>query len=124
MNDGNKREQNKHREKATVHIQTKLTASEYEPFKIIIETTGIKKSELFRSVLLANNYNIILSDRHGSDKTNLLSGVNLAIHYLNEISAHLVSVKNKSQISEKYFIQAMNRLISLEKQFIACLEQC
>nr|AKN40869.1 hypothetical protein [Vibrio sp. FF_273] len=47
------------KELATVHVQAKLTLTEYEPFEKIIGITGLKKATLFRKVILSNKNNVV-----------------------------------------------------------------
>lgn len=112
------------KEIASIHVQAKLTPAEYEPFRLIIEETGIKKATLFRHVILANKQNVFVPEKQSTDKKRLIFIASKSSNNLNQIARQLNSAYRGGVVSERVYLDVLNKLVSLESFFKKAIEKC
>lgn len=108
------------KEVASISCSFKLTPSEWLPYQKIIDETHIKKGTLLANVFRqkADTANLI---KDNSSKTihpdikrmNFL--INKSSNNLNQIAHKINSAYRTGVISEKVFIESLNKLVSVEK---------
>ncbi len=111
--------------KVSVHIQTKVSESDYEPFKRIISETGIKPAKLFRDLILSNGENLVVEGKdstHNKDINRMIFYFNKTSNNMNQIAKRLNECRRTGVISERVFLESLNKLISIESYLISGLE--
>ncbi|WP_085344637.1 plasmid mobilization relaxosome protein MobC [Vibrio sp. ArtGut-C1] len=115
------------KESASIHVQARLTPSEYAPFKKLIEITGAKKATLFRHVILSNKNNVVhlgQSSEEEEAKKRMVFIANKASNNLNQIAKRLNQAYRGEVIREQHYTRIMNELIGLRSAFEKGIDQC
>jgi hypothetical protein len=108
----------------TVPITFKLTESQYEPYKKVLETTKVKRGTLFREIFLAKIPNDYLGtiNSHQADRVVFLA--NKTSNNLNQLARQVHSAHRSGVVSEKVFVEFLNRIISIEETFRKAIDKC
>ncbi|EKY4193705.1 plasmid mobilization relaxosome protein MobC [Vibrio harveyi] len=115
------------KESATIHIQTRLTPTEYKPFKIVIENFGIRKAELFRKVILSNEKNMVKvsgSAQESYAQKRMIFLANKTSNNINQIAKRLNQAYRGGVVSERNYLQVMNDLIGVRSAFEKGVNKC
>ncbi|RJX65820.1 plasmid mobilization relaxosome protein MobC [Vibrio sinensis] len=112
------------KENKNVPISFRLTESEYEPYKKIMETTELTKTEFFRRIFLNQEYTFNVNERRPVEYDKLLFIFNKSGNNLNQIAHKLNSAYRGNVISEKVYIETLNNLISIERLLQGALNKC
>lgn len=115
------------KESATIHIQTRLTPTEYKPFKIVIENFGIKNAELFRKVILSNEKNMVKvsgSAQESYAQKRMIFLANKTSNNINQIAKRLNQAYRGGVVSERNYLQVMNDLIGVRSAFEKGVNKC
>ncbi|MCR9998686.1 MobC family plasmid mobilization relaxosome protein [Vibrio alginolyticus] len=114
------------KESASIHVQARLTPSEYAPFKKLIEITGTKKATLFRHVILSNKNNVVYLGRSSEEeaKKRMVFLANKASNNLNQIAKRLNQAYRSEVVREQHYTRMMNELIGLRSAFEKGIDQC
>ncbi|WP_104024578.1 plasmid mobilization relaxosome protein MobC [Vibrio hyugaensis] len=115
------------KESATIHIQTRLTPSEYKPFKNVIENFDIKKAELFRKIILSNEKNMVEvsgSAQETDAQKRMIFLANKASNNINQIAKKLNQAYRGEVVSERNYLKIMNELIGVRSAFENGMDKC
>lgn len=115
------------KESATIHIQTRLTPSEYEPFKTVIENFDIKKSELFRKVILSNEKNMVEvsgSAKETDAQKRMVFLANKTSNNINQIAKKLNQAYRGEVVSERNYLKVLNELVGVRSAFEKGMNKC
>ncbi|HGS4928087.1 TPA: plasmid mobilization relaxosome protein MobC [Vibrio parahaemolyticus] len=114
------------KESASIHVQARLTPSEYAPFKKLIEITGTKKATLFRHVILSNKNNVVYLGKSSEEeaKKRMVFLANKASNNLNQIAKRLNQAHRGEVVREQHYTRMMNELIGLRSAFEKGIDQC
>ncbi|HGS5816809.1 TPA: plasmid mobilization relaxosome protein MobC [Vibrio diabolicus] len=114
------------KESASIHVQARLTPSEYAPFKKLIEITGTKKATLFRHVILSNKNNVVCLGKSSEEeaKKRMVFLANKASNNLNQIAKRLNQAHRGEVVREQHYTRMMNELIGLRSAFEKGIDQC
>lgn len=115
------------KELSTIHVQAKLTPKEYEPFKRIIDVTGMKKATLFKKVILSNQNNAVVSVGNSEEKEaqrRLVFLANKASNNINQIAKRLHQAYRGEVVSERSYIKIMNDLVGVRSAFEKSIDKC
>jgi hypothetical protein len=112
------------KEKATEHIQLKLTPTEYEPFKKLLGVTNLKQATLFRKIVLGNDINVVQVEGKSAERKRAVFFANKASNNINQIAKNLNQAYRGGVINEHLYIQTLNKLITLEKLFSGAIDKC
>ncbi|MFW8631648.1 relaxosome NikA [Vibrio natriegens] len=115
------------KESATIHIQTRLTPSEYEPFKTVIEHFDIKKSELFRKVILSNEKNMVEvsgTAKETDAQKRMVFLANKTSNNINQIAKKLNQAYRGEVVSEQNYLKVLNELIGVRSAFEKGMSKC
>ncbi|MCG9625389.1 plasmid mobilization relaxosome protein MobC [Vibrio mediterranei] len=115
------------KEVSTVHIQAKLTPSEYEPFKQLIKITGSKKATLFKQVILSNKNNVVFLGQSAEDearKQRMIFLANKASNNINQLAKRLNQAYRGEVVSERNYRQIMNDLVGVRAAFEKGMDKC
>ncbi len=115
------------KEVANVHVQAKLTPTEYEPFKKLIEITGTKKATLFRQVILSNKNNVVYLDQSSEEeesKKRMLFLANKASNNINQLAKRLNQAYRGEIVTERNYRQIMNDLVGVRTAFEKGIDKC
>ncbi|PCD85915.1 plasmid mobilization relaxosome protein MobC [Vibrio mediterranei] len=115
------------KEVSTVHVQAKLTPSEYEPFKQLIEITGLKKATLIKKVILSNKNNVFCVEKSKEEiesKKRMLFLANKASNNINQIAKRLNQAYRGEIVSERNYRQIMNDLVGVRATFEKGVDKC
>lgn len=127
LNPGNSTSLIMEKESATIHIQTRLTPTEYKPFKIVIENFGIKNAELFRKVILSNEKNMVKvsgSAQESYAQKRMIFLANKTSNNINQIAKRLNQAYRGGVVSERNYLQVMNDLIGVRSAFEKGVNKC
>lgn len=104
------------KEVASVHVQAKLTPSEFRPFLEVMNATGIKKATLIRNVILSKSPNeTVIQNKQSPDAKKLIFLVNNAANNINQIARKLNVDHKNGVVSEKTYQVILNQLIGLDE---------
>ncbi|KAB7685425.1 plasmid mobilization relaxosome protein MobC [Plesiomonas shigelloides] len=106
-------------------IAIRLTDEEYEPFRVLLESSNISKSDFFRSLILSRVIEIPppqKSKTTNQDYKKLLFYVNKTSNNINQIAKRLNVANKRAVVSESTFIKAMNALISIRDGLLGALK--
>lgn len=112
------------KERLDVLVSFRISESEFEPYKAIIEQTNIKKSALFREVFIAKSGCMVAPKEPQKDKKRLLFLASKASNNINQIAHKLNSAYRADVISERIYKEALNNLISIEQSFAGAIKKC
>ncbi|EJE8675704.1 relaxosome NikA [Vibrio parahaemolyticus] len=115
------------KELSTVHVQARLTPKEYEPFKRIIEITGIKKATLIKKVILLNQHNVDISvgkTEETEAQRRLIFLANKTSNNINQIAKRLHQAYRGEVITERNYLRIMNDLVGVRSAFEKGLDKC
>ncbi|NIY83692.1 MobC family plasmid mobilization relaxosome protein [Vibrio hepatarius] len=115
------------REKATIHIQTRLTPSEYKPFKKVIDTFGVNRADLFRRVILSNENNLVEvggSNQITEAQQRVVYLANQTSNNINQIARKLNQAYLGGVVSERLYLRMMNELIGVRLAFEKGMDKC
>lgn len=115
------------KELSTIHVQARLTPSEYEPFKRIIAITGIKKATLFKKVILSNRNNADISVDQPDEteaQRRLVFLANKTSNNINQIAKRLNQAYRGEVVSERNYLKIMNDLIGVRSVFEKGMDKC
>ncbi|HGZ7314678.1 TPA: relaxosome protein [Vibrio parahaemolyticus] len=112
------------KENRTVPISFRLTESEYSPFKLILETTELTRTEFFRRVFLNNEYYFDVKEKPSQDYERLLFLFNKTSNNLNQVAHKLNSAYRGDVVSEKVYLETLNNLVSIERLLRGALDKC
>lgn len=116
-------------ETASVHIQARLTPTEFEPFKAVIDEFGITKAKLFRQVILSNEKNLVIvgdkSDKtHDEYKKRMVYLANKTSNNVNQLAKRLNEAYRGGVVSERNYNRMMNDLIGITSTFKKGIDKC
>ncbi|WP_299496401.1 hypothetical protein [uncultured Shewanella sp.] len=112
------------KEKATEHIQVKLTPTEFKPFGDILESTNLKRGTLFKKVILSREIEIAVNNKNNPDKERVVFLANKASNNINQIAKSINQAYRGGIVNERLYIETLNKLISLEKLFSGAIDKC
>ncbi|ALR95867.1 plasmid mobilization protein [Vibrio alginolyticus] len=112
------------KENRNVPISFRLTESEYAPFKLILETTELTRTEFFRRVFLNNEYHFDVKERPPKELDRLLFLFNKSSNNLNQVAHKLNSAYRGGVISEKVYLETLNNIVSIERLLRGALDKC
>ncbi len=112
------------KENRNVPISFRLTESEYEPFKLILETTELTRTAFFRRVFLNNEYQFDVKERPAKEYDRLLFLFNKSSNNLNQVAHKLNSAYRSGVVSEKVYLETLNNLVSIECLLRGALDKC
>jgi len=103
-------------------ISVRLTEEEFEPFKKILESTEISKSEFFRLVLLNRIADLPSKPKVTTDYKHCLFYFNKTSNNLNQIAKRInIDAKNGS-VTDATYRRFMNTLISISNLLSGALK--
>lgn len=111
-------------EKLVKIVTFRLSESEFEPYKKILDETDIKKSRLFREVFIAKSGAIELPKEQSKSTKRLLFLASKASNNINQIARKLNNAYRTGIINEKVYLETLNNLISLERSFAGAIDKC
>ncbi|MHB9331397.1 DUF6290 family protein [Phytobacter ursingii] len=94
-------------------ISVRLTEEEYEPFKKILESTEISKSEFFRLVLLNRLSDLPTKPKVTTDYKKCLFYFSKTSNNINQIAKRINTDANKGKVTDATYRRVMNTLISI-----------
>ncbi|MGR2997595.1 relaxosome NikA [Vibrio vulnificus] len=112
------------KEKATIHVQAKLTPSEFEPFQKVMEETGIKQATLIRQVLLANKEFIVEPKETPKDKARLLFLANKSSNNINQLAKRVHQAYRADVVSQRLYMETLNGLKSIQHLMTEAVKKC
>jgi hypothetical protein len=112
------------KEKLSVKITFRMSASEYAPYEKLIKETGIKPSALFREVFIAKSGCMVAPKEPQKDKKRLLFLASKASNNINQIAHKLNSAYRADVISDRIYKETLNNLISIEQSFAGAIKKC
>ena len=115
------------KELATVHVQAKLTPTEYEPFKKIIGIMGLKKATLFRKVILSNKNNVVCLSQSAEEEESrkrMLFLANKTSNNINQLAKKLHQAYRGEVVSERNYLRIMNDLVGVRSAFEKGIDKC
>ncbi|HBC3568517.1 TPA: relaxosome NikA [Vibrio parahaemolyticus] len=115
------------KESASIHIQARLTPSEYAPFEKIIGITGLKKATLFRKVILSNKNNVVCltqSAEEEESRKRMLFLANKTSNNINQLAKKLHQAYRGEVVSERNYLRIMNDLVGVRSAFEKGLDKC
>ena len=112
------------KENKSITVTFRLSESEYEPYKKLLESTEIKRSALFRQIFIAKGDILKLDTAVPKDQSRLLFIANKASNNINQIARSLNVAHKSGAVNDRVYVDALNKLISLEKYFKGALDKC
>ncbi|MBS0044830.1 hypothetical protein KFE26_21420 [Shewanella sp. M16] len=112
------------KEKATEHIQIKLTPTEFKPYGELLAVTGLKSATLFKKILLSREVELAIDKNANVDRKRLVFLANKASNNINQIAKSLHQAHRGGIVNERVYVETLNNLISLEKLFSGALDKC
>ena len=112
------------KEVATEHIQIKLTPSEFEQFKPLLEASGLKRATLFKKIVLGREIQVSQSKLTSPEKNRIVFLTNKTSNNINQIAKNINQAYRGGVVNEHLYIATLNNLISLEKLFAGALNKC
>jgi hypothetical protein len=112
------------KENKSITVTFRLSGSEYEPYKKLLEATEIKRSALFRQIFIAKGDVLKLDTAVPKDQTRLLFIANKASNNINQLARHVNVAHKSGMVNEKLYVDTLNKLISLERYFKGALDKC
>ena len=112
------------KEKATIHVQAKLTPSEFEPFQKAMNETGIKQATLIRQVLLANKDFIVEPKEVPKDRARLLFLANKSSNNINQLAKRVHQAYRGGVVSKRLYMQTLNGLKSIQSLMTKAVKKC
>jgi len=107
-----------------VPVSFKLTNEQYKPFGDIIKKTGINKSKLLRSVLVEKTDKIVLPKEQTTDSKRLAFLASKTSNNVNQIARQINKSHRGGIVSEKIYIETLNKLTAIENSFIEAMKKC
>lgn len=101
-------------EKKTELISFRLTKSEFKPYKQIIETTSLSKTEFFRKIFLSGKYEFHVNECKPKEYKKIIFLLNKSSNNLNQLARKLNQTHKTGIVSESLYKETLNRLISIE----------
>lgn len=105
-------------------ISFRLTASEYAPYKKLLQETGLKKSSLFRELAISKADKITLPKEQTPASKRLIFIANQTADHINQIAHKLNQAHQSHTLNDQIYQQTLNHLISLERTFAQAIKQC
>ena len=112
------------KENRTVPISFRLTESEFGPYRKVLESTELTKTDFFRGVFLDKKYTFHVNERRPVEYDRLLFLFNKSGNNINQIAHKLNSAYRGGIVSEKVYLETLNNLISIEHLLRGGLEKC
>lgn len=107
-------------------IAVRLTDEEYEPFRILLESSNISKSDFFRTLILSRKVELpppsSVSKEEKKDLKKLIFYVSKASNNINQIAKRLNADSKGCVIKETTYIKAMNALISIRNLLVGTIK--
>lgn len=103
-------------------ISVRLTEEEYEPFKKILESTEISKSDFFRLVLLNRIADLPSKPKVTTDYKECLFYFNKTSNNLNQIAKRINIDAKKGNVTDTTYRRFMNTLISISNLLSGALK--
>lgn len=114
----------KSKEKKDVPISFRLTKSEYEPYKDILEKTDLSKTDFFRGVFLQKQYTFNVQECKPVEYGKLIFIFNKTSNNINQIAKRLNAENKEGIISQRSYNIAINELITMQSQLKRILDAC
>jgi hypothetical protein len=114
----------KSKEKKDVLISFRLTESEYEPYKEILEKTELSKTDFFRGVFLQKQYTFNVQECKPVEYGKLMFIFNKTSNNINQIAKRLNAENKEGIISQRSYNIAINKLIAMQSQLKRMLDAC
>lgn len=104
----------KPREKSIV-ISFRLSESEFEPYKIPLEKSGLNRSQFFRDLWFQNKSRVIISEKKTSTKdyTRYLHFVSKISNNLNQLARSLNRAERRGVFNQTLYMAGLNNLNSI-----------
>ena len=112
------------KEISSVHIQFKITPSEYVPYDNILVATGMTRAALFKMIVLNKEVVLKLGNEGKEERDRLVFLSNKASNNINQIAKNVNQAYRGGVINESLYVQTLNNLISLEKLFSGAIDKC
>ena len=112
------------KENRTVPISFRLTESEFGPYRKVLESTELTKTDFFRSVFLERKYTFHVNERRPVEYGRLLFLFNKSSNNINQIAKKLNNAYRVGVINEKIYVETLNNLITIERSFIGAMDKC
>ncbi|EGH9360856.1 MobC family plasmid mobilization relaxosome protein [Salmonella enterica] len=103
-------------------ISVRLTEEEYEPFKKILESTEVSKSEFFRMVLLSRVSDLPTKPKVTPEYKRCLFFFNKTSNNINQIAKRINIDAKKGAVTDSTYRRIMNTLISINALLSGALE--
>lgn len=110
--------------KRTELISFRLTEKEFKPYKLIIDKTDLSKTDLFRQVFINKKLVFNVKENKPVDYNNLIFYFNKTSNNINQIAHKLNEAYRAGIVTERLYIDALNKLITIERLFKKGLEKC
>lgn len=105
-----------------IHITFRLTESEYAPFKEVIDTLGLSKSEFFR-LLLTKQLDPDIHNKINSEKYDrLLFYFNKTSNNINQIARQINAAYKGGMITDQRLIRWLTVLNTISDNFLSGIE--
>ncbi|HGJ5882485.1 plasmid mobilization protein [Arsenophonus sp.] len=105
-----------------IHITFRLTESEYAPFKEVIDTLGLSKSEFFR-LLLTKQLDPDIHNKINSEKYDrLLFYFNKTSNNINQIATRINTAYQDGMITEQRLIRWLTVLNTISDNLLSGIE--
>ena len=105
-------------------VSFKISARQFEPYRKIIEETGVKKGTLMREVFISKSGDLLLADKQTQDNKRMLFLASKASNNINQVARQLNRAYRGGIVSETLYVEILNSLIGIEKTFSSALEKC
>ncbi|OEF62202.1 hypothetical protein OAA_18540 [Vibrio cyclitrophicus 1F175] len=112
------------KDKLTELVSFRISESEYEPYRLMIENTGIKKSKLMRDVFIAKSGCMVEPKEDPKDKKRLMFLASKTSNNINQLAKKVNQAYRAGVVSERVYRETLNNLISIEKSFSGAIKKC
>ncbi|WP_087019247.1 plasmid mobilization protein [Thaumasiovibrio subtropicus] len=103
-------------------ISFRLSDEEFKPYKEALDSTGLSKSEFFRSVFLKGQYHFEVRENPPMEYDKLLFIFNKSSNNLNQISRKINQSHRSGIVSERLYLNAVNQLVSIEQLMMSVID--
>ena len=112
------------KENKTIPISFRLSETEYEPYRKVIESTEVKRSAFFRLIFINKSESIQIESAVPKDKSRLVFISNKVSNNVNQLARNINVAHKTGNVTDKMYVELLNNLITLNQYFAKAIDKC